>query len=482
MATIDLSSLPVQKQPVARPSVNPTLGTLTDSAGFIGALGNSATAAAAKGLGYGTSALLGAGEWIANKTGLSGDLPSTYQSASQMVKDATDKLVSNFTKGGESYTNGQNVAKGIGNFTGSVAGQIPFLAAGQEALTPLGFGGGSASKLANATGFVAKSLGRTTIAKETSTGQLPSKGELGGWLAVDTALLGASTLFNKFYQSAFTTSSGIPKKQLENYVKEFGQTPGEMAQQNYGYMGSSSGIKDTSYQAGQDAWKQLVDLGKTGKSASAKDVMDMVTKAVQPLIKDLPAGSPAANDITDSAIKIVAYFSPADAKVLTQENIRAILKNINSDLFGQGSKLVINPATVDDITLAIKQGFKDLLPKGSRELITTYAQNNMIWNIMNSENVKRIVGRSIIGTTGGAAAGFSTAKIGGKNWADSIIQGLAGGLAGFALANALDSTWVKTVVGNSLGTAFNPAIGGQLLKTAVDTSTPSNITYPTLKR
>ena len=104
---------------------------------------------------------------------------------------------------------------------------------------------------------------------------------------------------------------------------------------------------------------------------------------------------------------------------------------------------------------------------------------------MNSENVKRIVGRSIVGGTGGAATGVTTARLEGKNWGESIVQGLAGGIAGFAIMNALDSTFMKTVFGKGLGATFAPELGGQLLKTAVmqpSEKPDSKIIYPTLKR
>lgn len=478
MATIDLSKLPDQANANGNSQKLPVPEIRGAGSNALGAFASSATVAAGKAIGYGTAALLRGGEFIAEKTGLSGDLPTTYTRASQMVKDATDRLTSNFLKGAEPYAQGHDIAKTTGQVTGQIAGQVPFLAAGQEALAPLGLGGGSASKLANATGFVAKSLGRTTISKETTTGELPSKGELGTWLAVDTVLLGLSTMAKKFYESAFTSSSGIPKKQLENYVKEFGQTPGEMAKQNYGYMGTASGIKDDAYKAGKEAWNQLTELGKTGKAVPQEDVQNMVAKVIAPMMKDLNPTSLQAMELADNAMKMVAYFSPADGAALTQENIRAILKNINSDLFGEGSKLVINPATADKLVLALKQGFKDFLPKGSRELYTTFAQNNMIWNVMNSENVKRIVGRSIIGATGGATTGFATGKLGGKGYVDSIIQGLAGGLAGVALANALDSTWVKTVFGNIGSAAFNPATTGQVIKNIVNTPSANRLSTP----
>jgi hypothetical protein len=360
---------------------------------------------------------------------------------SDVAQEAVGKGTEAFRKGGEPFTKKHPIAKGVGSFGGTMLGMAPYM---------MGAGGAAAAhpeamaKLGTAGKFVGRSLGTTSLLTGTE-GRFPTPTEAGGYMALDLALSGVAHAGKKMYQNVFNRAATTG--QAKQMAQSYGQTPGQMAQK-YGYAGSERSIKRKAMQGADDAWAALEQKAKTGKSISRNEYMKIKNKILEPMIEHLPNSAHKAQ-LVDDVTKVVEQFAPT--KRIEARQIVEQIKHINASMWTTGgpNKLVLTPKQASTLENSLKKELKKLLPGGSDKLYTAYAQNKALTKIMDGELVKKTLGRSIMGFTGGGVIGGVSAISNEGDAMDVMKRAVIGGVMGSVLFN-LPSTYMKTHGGKML--------------------------------
>ena len=340
-----------------------------------------------------------------------------------------------------------SIAKGVGNFAGSVAGQIPALAIGGAGLKALNLG--------TIPNFLVKSLGNTTIMTQGLEGRTPTAKEAGGYLALDVVLAGIVKGLSMAYQSAFTASP----TQMKQSLRAYGTTPGANAEAA-GLAGTSKQIMGQASDDVGTTWDKLMKLVKSDPEKITPEAFNGIKEGMAAeMTKNLPADSPRTKEVFKAVYDVVDNYTPTEP--IAKEQIVGIITDINKELFQTGDKIVLSAKQSESLANIFKNELKDFLPEGSKQLYTRMAVMKGIQQTMESDIVKKAVLRTMLGGLGGFSLGYNSDM---KSTANKVWNGIIGGLIGATVMNGItNNTFVKTVGAETGKVLFNPTV----VKTAI---------------
>ena len=374
---------------------------------------------------------------------------------------------------GQDQGTGAKIGAVTGDIAGTIAAQVPAMAAGGGILSAVKAAPGVAStataaptlakgaaliaenvdkypKLFKALDFAAKSVGTTGIISGQETGELPTPTEIAAYGALDVALFGLTKLGSSLYKSAFKGTA----PQERNYAAQFNQTIGETAEQ-LGYWGTAKQIKGKAVSTKKTVWDEIIKSGKSNNPVTNAEFMKVADKLKKPYSK-LP-DSGFKDEIIGAIDDVVEKFAPKESA--TGEQLIATIKEINAGLFGNGSKFVLTPKQAKNITSNLKSEIKDILPKEIRGLYKDYSINRTIESIMDNAEIKNLVARIGIGSGAfGITYGVGSGLYGERDMTSIVKNTLKGALIGALLTKMHSSTLTRTLGGTGLKQASEPVV------------------------
>ena len=387
-------------------------------------------------------------------------LGDKYQSSGERFGSsiqAEARQANDFIKGQIPEAFGEHkIAQGAGEIAGSM---LPSIAVGGALSKVMPAASASAPKLTKLAAFLGKSGMTTGTATAGSKGELPTLSDLTVGAAIDTALFGLGKLGGKIYKSAFKGTKG----QERELVKQYGTTSGDIAEE-FGYKGSAKGIETKVKNDLTGVWNKLKATAQKSGQIKPSQFDDIAKEIADKMTSELPNNAykkQLVQDIMDS----VSQFKPT--KSISGDQVVALISDINDELFMNGQRIVLPSKVANSLTNKIKVGLKDLLPEEVKPLYTQYAKRKVIERVMQDAEIRRLVGRTLIGGSSGGMLGGLTAVAQGKTnpidiAQDALIFGLIGGLGARASAN----TSILTNIGGNMKEIANNPYAVQLAKTA----------------
>lgn len=372
---------------------------------------------------------------------------------------ATELLGDNIQKQGEALAkNVEDVQKQAGVNTDTFAGNLGGFAGGLAAEIPWLLAAGGIEKAAKSTPGVAQfikqypkmaagvdfalnSIGKTTIVEGQSTGNLPDLGTFAAYGAIDLILLGLEKAAGRLYNTAFKGTKGEERNLLKNYNTTVGKTAEE-----FGYAGSAESIKQQAQGANKKIFKEIMDKAKETGAITRDEFMSIADK-MKSGFNELP-DSAAKQEIFKAIDEVVGYYAPA--KLATGDQLVGIIKNINKDLFGDGTKMVLSPKQVNSLVNEFKGAVKDLLPDEIKPLYAQYAKNKIIEQVMQDAEVQRLVARQLIGGAAGAGGAVTAGLATGQDPLTIVKNAFIYGITGALAARLSGNVAIKTVAGKTI--------------------------------
>lgn len=309
--------------------------------------------------------------------------------------------------------------------------------------------------------FAAESAATTTALTGLTEGKLPSKEELAGFGLFDVGLAAFGKLGKMIYNSAFS-----PDKKMAAKLLDFKTTGAQLVREAGQPVGTASSIYQEKKKELSTLWQRLVDSAKEGRAVSRNEFLSIKDKMLDQF-KDLP-DSLAKNQIKDTIEGVLNLHAPV--KTVEPVGIVAILKNINRDLFTPAGVPVLSKKQIVDMEKVMKDELKKNLPEATRGLYTEYAKMQDIVQIMKSETVRKIMGRTLAGAGIGAVTGAIASGVTQQDFVKAIEYSLLFLTLGAAGVKLLNSTLLKTYGGKGLEQVGKPPTQS-LLKTLLQKAT-----------
>jgi uncharacterized membrane protein YeaQ/YmgE (transglycosylase-associated protein family) len=377
-----------------------------------------------------------------------------FHELAEQPREVQEKLGTTETAGGRAGTI-------TGAVTGTVGAQVPGLVGGAELLS--GFKAlpafqklsqASPEKANKIVDFLTKSVGTTEIITQVEEGRPATSFELAAFGVLDAALFGVSKLGRSLYRSAFRGT----RTQERNLVKQYGNTIADLAAE-FGYTGSPETIVRKTQASQKTLFGQIQELAASNKQVTREEFIETVLPPLQKQFDDLP-NSAFKQELVATVQEIVESVAPVTSA--SGDELVAIITNINKELFGDGTRVVLSPKQAAKLENRLKSEIKDLLPSEIRPLYERYAKEELIEQVMQDARVKQLLGRSAIGAAAGSIPSAVATATQGEDVFTVIKAGIAGAIVGATVARA---------TGNVTGAT----IGGALLEKAPSTKEMTKI-------
>lgn len=327
---------------------------------------------------------------------------------------------------------------------GSFIAQIPTLVAGLgagKAAKASSFLKTTAQKYPKMVEFFAvpalESVVTTTGFAASERGEAPSAKELGLWGIADLVLKGAGGLGEKVFKSAFGTDKGMQRRLLQQY----GKTSQEIASELSLPAGTPDKILAAIKKNKQGIWNKIGQVAKETAPVQREAFEEVSDNIIRKLTKDLP-DSQFKKTLSEAITEEVMKFAPT--KQATGKQLVGIIKRINQDLLGEGTRAVMTPKQASSLANSIKKEVKVLLPKKAQPFYEQYAKHKVIEKVLNEDKIKRLLGRSMFISGPAAITGAIS------NQDDPLMGIMKGLIAGAMITGASASTTGKTIVGKGL--------------------------------
>lgn len=282
----------------------------------------------------------------------------------------------------------------------------------------------------------------TSVSTATTEGRMPTPAEFGAYGALDMLFSLGGMLGSKVYKSAFKGTKGAERNLVHNY----GTTVGGIAE-DLGYSGTAKQIRSKAKDSMVKLWDQMDEIGKNASKITPDDFLTTAQKNLYEPFSDLPD-----SDFKRKAIKMVddLILEHVPDKPMTGNQAMAVISKINDGLFGGGQVVSLTPKQVASMTSQLKGSLKDLLPTELRPFYKQYEMNEIVSRVMEDSEIKRLVGRTILGgvTGGGLAAGGTWQST--KDPVKALINGVIGGVIGAAGLRATGNTALLTTGGKAI--------------------------------